>query len=450
MERLLEVLAGYRDRDAIIWADRAHSYQWLTTRMADWADRCRRDGIEAGAVVGVRGDFSPDTVALFVALAQRACVIVPLAARGRPADDELLELAEVEHSYTPLDGPERESRRYTTPASNGLYARLRATGHSGLVLFSSGTAGVRKAALHDLERLLEPFLTKRRPYRALAFLVFDHIGGINTMLRVLSSGGCLVVPADRSPDRVLQAISDHRVELLPTSPSFLNLMLVSGAHARYDLSSLRLVTYGTEPMPPATLARLRAVLVDVDVRQTYGLSEVGILNTRSRGPDSVWVQVGGPGFETRIVDGVLEIRARSAMLGYLNAASPFTSDGWFSTGDLVETEGQYVRILGRATEMVNVGGRKVHPSIVENVLHEIDGVAEATVYGEKNALLGSIVCARIRPSGAGDHTDLVRRIKAHCRERLAPHEVPVRLVVGHEPHHGDRYKKIRSQESTGR
>jgi acyl-CoA synthetase (AMP-forming)/AMP-acid ligase II len=132
------------------------------------------------------------------------------------------------------------------------------------------------------------------------------------------------------------------------------------------------------------------------------------------------------------------------MLGYLNAPSPFTADGWFPTGDLVETDGDYLRILGRAAEVVNVGGRKVHPSIVENVLHEVDGVAEATAYGEKNALLGSIVCARIRPSTAGDPEDLVRRIKEHCRERLAPHEVPVRVVVGDEPHHGDRYKKLRS------
>jgi acyl-CoA synthetase (AMP-forming)/AMP-acid ligase II len=313
------------------------------------------------------------------------------------------------------------------------------------VLFSSGTAGVRRGALHDLARLLELFRTPRRPYRALAFLLFDHIGGIHTMLRILSSGGCLVVPADRSPDRVLEAVSAHRVELLPTSPSFLNLMLLSGAHARYDLSSLRLATYGTEPMPETTLRKLSTLLPDVDLRQTYGLSEVGILSSRSQERDSLWLKIGGAGFETRVVDGALEIRARSAMLGYLNAPSPFTADGWFPTGDLVETDGEYLRILGRAAEVINVGGRKVHPSVVENVLHEVDGVAEATAYGEKNALLGSIVCARIRRSAIGDFRDLARRIKEHCRKRLARHEVPVRLVIDDEPHHGERYKKLRSR-----
>ncbi len=432
----------------MIWDDRAYGYRWLTARIEEWDERCREDGVEPGAVVGVRGDFSPDGVALFLALARRSCVIVPLSPEVQPTEGELLESAEVERSYRPLDGPEVASAPAGRTAGNDLYVRLRVAGHPGLVLFSSGTAGVRKAALHDLERLLEPFRMKRRPYRALAFLLFDHIGGINTMLRILSSGGCLVVPAGRSPDCVLEAVSTHRVDLLPTSPSFLNLMLLSGAHTRYDLSSLRLVTYGTEPMPEATLRKLRALLPEVDLRQTYGLSEVGILSSRSREPDSLWLEIGGPGWETRVVDGALQIRARSAMLGYLNGPSPFTADGWFPTGDLVETDGDYLRILGRAAEMINVGGRKVHPSIVENVLHEVDGVAEATAYGERNALLGSIVCARIRPSTAGDPKDLVRRIKLHCRERLAPHEVPVRVVVGEEPQHGDRYKKLRSHGFT--
>jgi acyl-CoA synthetase (AMP-forming)/AMP-acid ligase II len=450
MRYLLDVLAESGDRDAMVWADRTYGYRWLTTRIAVWDERCRQDGVDTGTIVGVRADFSPEGVALFLALALRSCIVVPLPIDEHPTDVEMLESAEIEHLYGALNGPTASSVRSGRPARNDLYTRLRADRHPGLVLFSSGTAGVRKAALHDLDRLLEQFRTRRRPYRTLAFLLFDHIGGINTMFRVLSSGGCLVVPADRSPDRVLEAVSAHRVELLPTSPSFLNLMLLSGAHARHDLSSLRLVTYGTEPMPESTLVRLVALLPDVSFRQTYGLSEVGILSSRSRQSDSIWLQIGGPGFETRVVDGALQIRARSAMLGYLNAPSPLTADGWFPTGDLVETDGDYVRIVGRATDVVNVGGRKVHPSVVENVLHEVDGVAEATAYGEKNALLGSIVCARIRPLSTADPEDLVRRIKKHCRERLAPHEVPVRVVVGDEPHHGNRYKKLRRHESVRR
>ena len=106
--------------------------------------------------------------------------------------------------------------------------------------------------------------------------------------------------------------------------------------------------------------------------QTYGLTELGILRSQSREPDSLWVRVGGEGFETKIVDGRLWIRAESAMLGYLNAPSPFDADGFFDTGDLVEVDGEWIRILGRESEIINVGGSKVYPAEVESVLLELD------------------------------------------------------------------------------
>ena len=108
------------------------------------------------------------------------------------------------------------------------------------------------------------------------------------------------------------------------------------------------------------------------------------------------MRIGGEGFQTRIVDGILHIKAESAMLGYLNAPSPFTNDGWFVTGDSVVQDGQYLQILGRKSEIINVGGEKVYPAEVENVIQQMDGIAEVTVYGEKNPIVGNIVCARVR------------------------------------------------------
>ena len=120
-------------------------------------------------------------------------------------------------------------------------------------------------------------------------------------------------------------------------------------------------------MPENTLERIHELLPGVRLQQTYGLSEVGILRSKSKSSDSLWVKVGGEGFETRIVDGMLEIKARSAMLGYLNAPSPFTNDGWLKTGDVVEQDGEYIRILRRDSEIINVGGEKVYPAEVERV-----------------------------------------------------------------------------------
>src|SRR5260370_10855797 len=100
-------------------------------------------------------------------------------------------------------------------------------------------------------------------------------------------------------------------------------------------------------MPESTLRRFHSSLPHINLQQTYGLSEVGILRSRSRSSDSLWVQVGGEGYQTRVVNGTLQIKAQSAMLGYLNAPSPFTADGWLDTGDAVEGDCDYIQILGR-------------------------------------------------------------------------------------------------------
>ena len=124
-------------------------------------------------------------------------------------------------------------------------------------------------------------------------------------------------------------------------------------------------------MLPATLAKLKTVFPDVKLLQTYGLIEVGVLKTSSKSNDSLWVKLGGNGYDLRVVDGLLEIKAESAMLGYLNYASPFTEDGWFKTGDAVEVDGEYFKILGRKSEIINVGGEKVFPVEIENVINEV-------------------------------------------------------------------------------
>ena len=103
-----------------------------------------------------------------------------------------------------------------------------------------------------------------------------------------------------------------------------------------------------------------------------------------------------PGFEHKIVDGMLWLRSSRAMLGYLNAPSPFDADGWFNTQDLVERDGEYIRILGRKSELINVGGEKVHPTEVENVLLQIDNVKDVTVRGVPNAVTGELASVTTR------------------------------------------------------
>lgn len=117
------------------------------------------------------------------------------------------------------------------------------------------------------------------------------------------------------------------------------------------------------------------------------------------------------------------------MLGYLNAPSPFTEDGWFDTGDSVEVDGEYIKILGRKSEIINVGSEKVYPAEVESVIQEMDNVAELTVYGEKNTTIGNIVCAKVNLLDNEDKERFIIRLKEYCREKLKNYKIPVKVII---------------------
>ena len=86
------------------------------------------------------------------------------------------------------------------------------------------------------------------------------------------------------------------------------------------------------------------------------------------------------------------------MLGYLNAPSPFNEEGWFNTQDVVEVDGDYVRIVGRKSELINVGGERVHPTEIENVLLQLENVRDVTVFAKPNAVTGRVVGRKLRRS----------------------------------------------------
>ncbi|MBX9699425.1 MAG: fatty acid--CoA ligase family protein [Acetobacteraceae bacterium] len=404
-----------------------------------------RHGIRRGHSLAVLGDYSPGTCAMILAALARGLIIVPIASAPEAARAEMLDTAEVMAAAS-IDaaGDCRVERLRDTPPRHALMAGLLARGAPGLVLFSSGSTGRSKASLLDLDRLTEKLREERPGLCTLVFLMIDHIGGINTLLHSVANGGTIVTASDRSPDAVCSAIAAHRVALLPTTPTFLNMLLISGAAERHDLSSLRMITYGTEPMPPSTLAALHAALPQVRLKQTYGLTEVGILPTQSRDSGSLWVKLGGKGFEHRIVGGVLWLRARSAMLGYLNAPSPFDAEGWFNTQDQVEVDGEYVRILGRTSEIINVGGEKVFPAEVEDVLLRMPNVTDVTVSGRPNPVTGAVVAARFTLATPEDLAALRRRVREFCAGKLERFKVPAMIEIAEAPQHGARFKKLRA------
>ena len=190
--------------------------------------------------------------------------------------------------------------------------------------------------------------------------------------------------------------------------------------------------------------RVRAAFPDAQLLQTYGLSEVGVLRSQSRPDGSLWVRLGGPGFQTKVVDDILWIKSDFAMEGYLNAPSEFDAEGWFNTRDKVEVDGDYFRILGRATDIINVGGQKVYPAEVEDFLLQLDNIVDVAVYGEPSPLLGQLVVAKVQLERPESADQLKKRIRQACAGHLTPFKIPGKVVIATEPLYSARQKKLRT------
>lgn len=395
-------------------------------------DLSHLDAIKAGDVVAVVGDFTAHSIAEVLSLIERAAILVPLTVDTR-ADHEYF-YASALVDWIVESG--QAIRRHHSE-SHARIDELRARGNPGLVLFSTGTTGRPKAILHDMSAFLTRFETPRPTLRTMAFLLFDHIGGINTLFHTMFNGGIVVSPGDRSISGVLGACRDHAVEVLPTTPTFLRMMLMSGLVRDIVPDTLKIVSYGTERMDQVTLSLLCEQLPWVDFRQTFGMSELGILRVKSRARDSLFMKIGGEGVKTRISDGVLEIWSPTRMMGYLNAESPFDAEGWYRTGDLVEVEGEFVRVVGRDSEVINVGGLKFMASEVERVVLEYPGVSLVSVVGKSNPVTGEHVELLVQPvAGVFDEQGL----RAFLEQRLPKHMLPRRVATG-TVHVGHRFKR---------
>lgn len=450
MAFLFDRFATAEDEVAFIGDDKKFTYRWILERTPIYERFLADQGIQAGQVVAVVADYSPEVFCFLLAAMRLGVVLAPLTLHAVVEKDVLVEIAECQWFIE--FAPEIEDItviRIDRVPRNPILTDFLAAGVPGLVLFTSGSTGKPKGILHSVPAVLEKFKTRRPRAVAIPFLMLDHFGGINTLFHLVSNLGTVVTVKQRSVSTICEAIQNHRVELLPATPSFLNVLVHSGAASHFDLSSLKTITYGTEVMPQATLDRLRRLFPTVKLQQTYGLSELGVLRSESRADGTLWFRVGGEGFQTRVVDGILWVKSKYAMVGYLNASSPFDEDGWFNTQDRVEVDGDYVRILGRTTDLINVGGQKVYPTEVESVIMGLENVEDVTVLAESNALLGNIIVARVVLKVPEDPDALRKRVRMACAASLAPYKVPMKVVLASGDLYSARHKKMRGAADAG-
>jgi acyl-coenzyme A synthetase/AMP-(fatty) acid ligase len=405
--------------------------------------------IEPGSVVGLQADYSIKAVAAVLVLLSRKTIIAMIPRDreiSRYLDDSLAD----EVLVIDLNG-QVHWRSLPQTADHPLLSCLRSEGEGGFIIFTSGSSGRPKAAVQSTERFLAKFGKPGRRFRTVGFLMFDHIAGLDTLFYTLSSGGALIVTHYRDPASILELIERQKAEVLPASPSFLRLLCVTDPAEGRDLSSLKIITYGSEPMDLTTLRLLNDRFQNLQISQKYGTTETGSPKSISRGNDSLWLMLktsSDAAIETKVIDGVLWIRSESAILGYLNAASPINEEGWYCTGDLVDVDGEWIRFRGRASDVINVGGEKVAPAEVEQTILELGFVRAVVVEGEKHVLMGQVVTARVALAPEVEPREALKQVRLHCSSRLARYKVPVKIAIAEDELVSERQKKQRMTRGT--
>ena len=440
---LVNRFCHFADAIAIIDKDNRYTYAELCANISKMQHFLAINEIKNQEVIAVIADYSMQSVALFFALLENQNIIVPIAAKNsNEIDAKLIQsYADKAINGNDLGVLSIENRK----PKHDLIKAIQKKHSSGLILFSSGQTGAPKAMIYDLDNLITPFkLKKTISSKMLVFLVFDHIAGISTLLNALASGSTAIFPENREPDYIAGLIDKHKISVLPASPTFLKLLLLSESHNKFCLASLKMITYGTEPMPQSLLDRLHTVFPSVLFLQTFGTSETGKVRVVSLASDSLYMKIVDPYVEYKIADsGELLLKSKTQIAGYLDHDMSAFNNGWYQTGDLVEKgPDDYFKIIGRLKELINVGGSKVVPGEVENVLLEMSQIEDCLVYGEKNAITGQIVVAKVvlkQSSG-----NIKSEIRSYCRGKLAKYKIPVKIYVSNKLDFSERFKKLRT------
>lgn len=421
---LIEAIS--RKNHNIIWSNnKFYNNERLLKRVSFWRRKIREAKVKPGSLIAFESEFNFNSISFFISTIVENLIVIPLPKNQK----KLLRLIPCKY-YVNLKS--NMIIKKNVKIKNKLLKKFQLKKTPGIIIFSSGSSGSPKIILHDSLLIIKKFQVPRPGFKSLLMLTFDHLGGINTLLAsLIYENGVAICLLNRNPLLVCKTIKKTRAELLPTTPTFLNMLLISKWHIKYKINSLKLISYGAEKMPEELLKKLKKQFNNVKFKQTYGLSEFGVMRTKNKNDKSLSMKIGGEGFKTKIINETLYVKSESNMVGYLNAKQPFDRYGWINTGDKVRIDKNgYITILGRKSDIINIGGEKVYPQEIENILFKHKHVNEARVFSDKHELLGQYIIAEVLLDKSDHNKEIIiDSLRKFCLRNMTKYKVPSKFII---------------------
>ncbi|MFI6047081.1 class I adenylate-forming enzyme family protein [Nocardia sp. NPDC051321] len=440
-----------RDRYGIEKGDRvgilaANTAEWV---MTFWAAQC------LGAIaVGYNAWWTPREIAYGVEHTKPAVLVVDAKRAALVAElDIRVPVLTMEHDLPALS---------SEFASGAMPLTEIEEDDPAVVLYTSGTSGRPKGAVHSHRNLLAvigyhqfndalaaEFAGASEPPSGRRFLLTSplfHIASLHNLVvpRLVTGDTSVLYQGSYDADRVLRLIERERITNWGAMPTMAT-RLLERELSRYDLSSLASFSLNSAPSSAALQHQLREQLpvAKTALVTSYGLTECSTAATLASPaelaafPDTVGRPVIGVTVQIRdsagnaVADGTageICVRSQYVMLGYWDdeaaTAAAITADRWLRTGDIgVLTDGR-LRLSGRRSDLILRGGENVYPTEIEQCLEEHPAVRECAVIGVPHPDLGQQVAALVVVDNASATTE--EELRAFAAERIAYYKVPAR------------------------
>jgi malonyl-CoA/methylmalonyl-CoA synthetase len=449
---------------------RTFTYDEFFRIAARFAHALRARGVNPGDRVAVQVDKSPEALALYVACVRAGAVYLPLNTAYTPSEVSYF-VGDAEPRVVVCRPADREQVETIAAQVGGRAESLGTRGDGSLaelaaeqpdtfedhpsgpddlaaILYTSGTTGRSKGAMMTHRNLASNAATLKEYWQfsagdvLLHALPIYHTHGLFVATNVtLAAGASMLFLPKFDADDVMRLLP--RATAMMGVPTFYTRLLEHPALARDYVGHIRLFISGSAPL----LAETHREWEDRTghrILERYGMTETGMNSSNPVDGDRIAGSVGFPlpGVEIRVADpesgrplatgevGMIEVRGPNVFKGYWRmpekTASEFRADGFFITGDIGQfDERGYLRIVGRAKDLIISGGFNVYPKEIELVIDELDGVKESAVIGVPHPDFGEGVTAVVvrEPGASITESEILKAVQP----KLAKFKQPKRV-----------------------